>query len=381
MHSRDDAGAAVPGLMREVIGQIATGPEYSRDLSFETARSAMAMVLDGRADPVQSAVFLVALRMKRESDDENLGLLAALQAASEPAIVTAREVVDVAEPYDGYAKGLPVTPFLPALLAACDVPAVCHGCWSMGPKHGLSAAQVLAACGYETHLRPQRAAAVLDSAGWAYVDQAHHCPALHALAPLRELIVKRPALSTLEKLLRPLRGSQRTHLLTGYVHKAYPRVYALLAKAAGFDSALLVRGMEGGVLPSLRQPGKALRYAGGADAPMEILKLDPAEADIRQTLRMSPLPAVHDRHAVDTRPPTPSAANAELVAHAADAGVAALHGRAGVTRDALVYGAAMVLWHVGRADSLRAGATRARVALDSGAAHDCFERGCAGARE
>jgi uroporphyrin-III C-methyltransferase/precorrin-2 dehydrogenase/sirohydrochlorin ferrochelatase len=35
------------------------------------------------------------------------------------------------------------------------------------------------------------------------------------------------------------------------VHKPYPRIYALLARHAGFDSALIVRGVEGSVIPLL----------------------------------------------------------------------------------------------------------------------------------
>ncbi|MGI9332843.1 MAG: hypothetical protein ACR2RL_06755 [Gammaproteobacteria bacterium] len=38
-------------VMRDVIGCIATGPEYSRDLSLEDARDAMRLALEGRVDP------------------------------------------------------------------------------------------------------------------------------------------------------------------------------------------------------------------------------------------------------------------------------------------------------------------------------------------
>ena len=45
----------------------------------------------------------------------------------------------------------------------------------------------------------------------------------------------------------------------------YPRIYALLARHAGFDSALLVRGVEGGVIPGLNQTGKVFRYLDRGD--------------------------------------------------------------------------------------------------------------------
>ena len=53
--------------MRSYIQRIATGPEYSKDISFAEARDAMNHILDGSADPVQAGIFLIALRMKRET--------------------------------------------------------------------------------------------------------------------------------------------------------------------------------------------------------------------------------------------------------------------------------------------------------------------------
>ena len=68
--------------MRSYIQRVATGPEYSKDISFEEARDAMQHILDGTADPVQAGIFLIALRMKRETLDENGGSLQAIIDAS-----------------------------------------------------------------------------------------------------------------------------------------------------------------------------------------------------------------------------------------------------------------------------------------------------------
>ena len=66
-------------LMRSIIQRIATGPELSKDISFEEARVGMRAILDGEIDPVQAGIFLIALRMKRETDDENLGVFEAIR--------------------------------------------------------------------------------------------------------------------------------------------------------------------------------------------------------------------------------------------------------------------------------------------------------------
>ena len=86
-------------VMRGCIQKVATGPEYSKDLSFDEAHAAMRTVLEGRADPVQTAVFLIALRMKRETDDENAGVLQAIMDSMQHVTAEVDEVLDIADPY------------------------------------------------------------------------------------------------------------------------------------------------------------------------------------------------------------------------------------------------------------------------------------------
>jgi anthranilate phosphoribosyltransferase len=346
-------------MMSSILQRIATGPELSKDISREEAREAMRLVLEGAVDPVQAGVFLIALRMKRETDDENCGLLEAIREATLRATAPVEEVLDLGDPYDGYNRTLPASPFLPAVLAACGVPTVSHGVERMGPKYGVTHRQVLRAAGAPVDLGPHEAAARLADArsGWAYVDQKAFCPKLYALARLRTLIVKRPAITTTEVLAGPVRGRRKTHLVTGYVHKPYPRIYALLARHAGFDSALLVRGVEGGVIPGLTQTGKVFRVLAGAEeAPVECR---PAELGIAASVRA---PALEP-----SEPEAPFDAAAAAKA-AAKAGVAALEGEPGPTRDCLVYGAALCLWHLGRHGSLREAADAVRGVLDGGKA-------------
>jgi anthranilate phosphoribosyltransferase len=191
-------------------------------------------------------------------------------------------------------------------------------------------------------------------------------PKLHDLVPLRGTIVKRQVLTTVEVLARPIHGRHKTHLVTGYVHKPYPRIYALLARHAGFHSALLVRGVEGGVVPSLRQTGVCFNYQQMGEE--QAFDIDPTAIGIEQNVRAVPLP--------DDLPTTTRAGDDIAVAvdvqatakAAAQAGMAALEGVRGPTYDSLVFAGALVLWHLGREGTLQAGADRIRAALDSRAA-------------
>lgn len=347
-------------LMRSVLQRIATGPELSKPITEDHARAAMRAVLEGAIDPVQAGVFLIALRMKRETDAENIGILEGIMDRCHTATAPVDALAVLTDPYDGCNRMLPATPFLLPLLAACGIPAVSHGLESVGPKHGLTHRQVLRTVGAAVDLSVEAAAARLadPEIGWSYVDQSAYCPPLHGLVPLRNLIVKRSIINTVEVCLSPIRARGVTHLVTGYVHKNYPRLYGLLARRAGFDSALIVRGLEGSVVPSLEKRCRFFRYRDAGD--LEFLEFDLALLAIADTeSRAPPAPPSGAEDGIDLE---------RAAALATGAGRAALAGSPGPMREQLVTSAALVLWHLGRAESPRAAADRVRAVLDTGEA-------------
>ncbi len=362
------APADARALMHSILQRIATGPEMSKSISEADARGGMRAVLDAQIDPVQAGIFLIALRMKRETDEETLGVLQALLEITTTVTAHVDELLVLSDPYDGCKRMLPASPFLPALLAACGVPAMTHGIEILGPKFGLTARQVLRAAGQAVGLSIAEAAErVADPGiGWAYVDQSSYAPQLHALTQLRNLIVKRSVLNTAEIAIAPIRGRRKTHLITGYVHKNYPRIYALLARAARFDSALIVKGLEGGVIPSLQKPARLFYYRGQTE--LESIEVDPTGLGFDQTEKA-------------TRPPAPGASGPlaadpkSLARAAAHQGMETLDGKPGSMRDALAFGAALCLWHIGRHASVSDAVEEVHGVLTSGAALGRLARG------
>jgi anthranilate phosphoribosyltransferase len=358
-------------IMRSIIQRIATGPDMSKDISQAEARAGMRAVLDNAVDPVQAAVFLIALRMKRETDEENRGILDAIRDISTSVVAPVDEVLDLSDPYNGYNRTLPAAPFLPAVLAACGIHTVSHGVETMSPKFGITHRRVLRAAGVPVNLTVEQAAARLGDSriGWSYVDQDAYCPQLHDLSTLRTSIIKRQAITTVEVLTGPIRGRQKTHFMSGYVHKPYTRVYTMLARHSGFDTALLVRGVEGGIIPSLRQKGKMVYYHDKGEE--QVQEFDPADIGIQQEVRATPLP--------DDLPPRPAeddvGADFDVTAAAqlaAEAGIDALNGKPGSSYDALVYAGAIALWHLKKYDRLAGAADRIREVLNNGQALEHF---------
>lgn len=355
--------ADAQALMHSILQRIATGPEMSKSISEADARSGMRAVLDAQVDPVQAGIFLIALRMKRETDEETLGVLRALLEVANTVTAHVDELLVMSDPYDGCKRMLPASPFLPVLLAACGVPAITHGIETLGPKFGLTARQVLRAAGQPVGLSVSEAAEkVADPGiGWAYVDQSSYAPQLHALAQLRNLIVKRSVLNTAEIAIAPIRGRRKTHLITGYVHKNYPRIYALLARAARFDSALIVKGLEGGVIPSLQKPVRVFAYREQTE--LESIEVDPASLGSHHTERAARAP-----HAAPMASKPATADPKSLARAAADRGMETLDGKPGPMRDPLAFGAALCLWHIGRHASVSDAVEEVHAVLTSGAA-------------
>ena len=337
--------------LASAIKKVATGPHLSKDLSFDEAHAAMAEILAGDADPVQAAIFFIALRMKRETPVENWALLSAMCDAAPRVVADVDVLLDMTDPYNGYGRHCPVAAFLPPVLAACGLPTLSHGVWEMAPKFGITHAQVLSAAGVNITLSPQQAATQLadPAIGWAYLDQSQSNPALFKLQNLRQRMIKRPSLSTLEKLTQPIRARGQTHLHIGFVHKAYPPVLADLAGKMDYAGALIVRGLEGGIIPTLRETAACFTATSGV---LTAFDAYPTAAGIAQSTR-------------GVLPQADTISCEETIKVA----LAALNGQQGAAYDSLVYAGALALAYTGNQSlSLAEAAMQIREVLDNGTA-------------
>ncbi len=149
-------------------------------------------------------------------------------------------------------------------------------------------------------------------------------------------------------------------------NKAYPPIYAELARFSNFDSAIIVRGVEGGIIPSLKQEAKIYSYHDKGTESM--VNIDPSDCQIEQTTRAVPIPADMKK----TDPAADSIANEydvnAVAEYAAECGKAALGGKTGPAYDSLVYSASICLKHIGKYSTLGDAATFVRSVLDSGKA-------------
>jgi anthranilate phosphoribosyltransferase len=227
------------------IKKVATGPHLCEDLSVEETKAAMTETLSGKAAPVQAAIFYIGLRIKRETDVENLGVYRAIQAAKTQLESNMAQLLVIADPFNGYNRHCPIHAFLQAVLA------------------------------------------------W-------------------------------------------------------------IADAAGFDSALIVRGIEAGILPTLREPANCFQSYRELAEPCE---LDPSDFGLARTTR-GVLPVDEETvTALETIEP----------------GLRGLAGQTGPAFDSLIYGGALGLWHCGIQPSKQQAAEHVRHVIQSGRAKAVFQ--------
>ena len=333
-------------LMKLVLQRIATGPELSKNISREEAKLCMDAILNDEIEEVRAAIFLIALRMKRETHDENLGVHDSILASTKNLKVSVDHLINVADPYDGFTRNIPSSVFLLPVLAELGYPSFSHGVKCVGPKFGCTHNIILQLLGLDVNMSNEQAAERLENKdiGWTYVDQSKFCPSLYNMMDLRTKIIKRPIITTIEVLAKPL-TAKKNHFVTGYVHKPYPPIYLMLARNAGFETAMTIRGTEGGVIPSLTQTGKIFSYK-NIESDNQSIEFDPKkDLGINQEVRAVQIP--EDINKSKTIDKVQSKIDPfDVAKEAVKLGLDALSDKDGAMKDCIIYGSSIILQHI-----------------------------------
>ena len=358
-------------VLRAAIQKVATGPEFSKNISEEDSYNSMLSILDRNVDSVQAAIYLIAMRMKRETMDENIGSLKALIDKSNIITANVDELLDIVEPYNGFLRNTPLSAFMPAVFSSIGMPCVTHGVETVGPKFGLTTKRILKISGINVDKTLKEASDSLSNKdiGWTYIDQEKFCKPLYDLLDLRTRMVKRTVLTTIEVLVGPIRAKDKTHLLTGYVHAAYPPVYSDLAKVSGFDSAIMVKGVEGGISPSLRGDAKIFYYLDNNE--MKEIKFNAKNISIEQNIRAVPLPKLEKQEEMKLDEISSDINVEDFSEKASEIGKEALSGKDGPAKDTLIYTGALTLSIIRKIDFNDA-ANQIKKTINSGKAKEFF---------
>jgi anthranilate phosphoribosyltransferase len=248
---------------RATLKAVGTGPRGSRPLDFEEARAAMRSLLAGEVSDAQAGAFLIAMRIKGEAPEELAGMAQALRDAALPLHADVdRPLVACAGAYDGVAEAPHLSLAAAVVAAAAGAGVVVHCGDTLGPKRGVTVADVLAALGGPAAPAPEQSAAMLERSGVALVHAGEALPGWRRLAAVRDQIGLRGPVHSAEKLVDYL-GARR--FVVGHTHGPYgPRIWSALALLDA-ERAIAVRGVEGS---DVLRPGRPVAIEG--EAPLEL---------------------------------------------------------------------------------------------------------------
>jgi anthranilate phosphoribosyltransferase len=226
--------------MIQWIKAAGTGKKGSRDLTYDEAVAAAHAIARGEATDAQTAAFLMAVRMKGESDEEIMAFIDVFRKYSLP-YASFSDSLNCAGPYDGR-NLFPVTLPVSLMMASVGFPQVLHGSDSLPPKLGASLRGMLESMGVRTELAARDWETVFNSSKIGFIWTDRMCPALAGIRRVREEISLRTFLNTVEKVLNPVHSM---NMIIGVNHRTAMQHLVQILPKAGLQKAMIVQGMEG----------------------------------------------------------------------------------------------------------------------------------------
>lgn len=190
------------------------------------------------------------LRIRYESDEEYEGLYNAIRNSVVNNTIAFKEapIIQLAEPFDGVEHSYMITPIIAHELQKQDYNVVVICGRTSGPKITLNTWDLYRGLNAEFLNTQMRVTESKHPFGWG-LDQKIFYPILDKWVDRRKIIMKRPFLSTLEKVLNPVKANI---LITSVFHIPYLEKMAELGNMTGFDGVIVLkRGLEGTLAPSL----------------------------------------------------------------------------------------------------------------------------------
>ena len=195
--------------------------------------------MEGRAETVQTAAFLIALRAKGETVPELVGLARTMRALAAPVRSRRQELVDTAGTGGGPSTfNVSTTAAIVAAGAGCAVAK--HGNRSNTSRCG--SADLLEALGVDIEIEPEAVGRCIDEIGFGFMFAPAHHQATRFVVPVRKELAVRTIFNFLGPLTNPA-GARRQ--LIGVSDPAYIERMAGALARLGVDRALVVSSEDG----------------------------------------------------------------------------------------------------------------------------------------
>ncbi|MDP5275046.1 anthranilate phosphoribosyltransferase [Chengkuizengella axinellae] len=226
--------------MISLLKEVGRGKRGAKDLSYKEALKAAEHILTGKATPSQIGAFLIAERIKMESQEEIQAFIEVCKLHS--LRYPMENSIDCAGPYDGRNSSFIATIPTAFVLAACGLPVTLHGGKTLPPKLGVTLYDVMNEMCRDGNISNKNLLKGAEEAGILFVETEKWCPPLEKMRTIREEIGMRTLFNTVEKYLR---FSNSSYMAVGVFHGTVFEKMAKLLSNLGIQKGIIVQGMEG----------------------------------------------------------------------------------------------------------------------------------------
>ena len=328
--------------IHDAILHVAAG----RDLSRVEAAGVMRTLMAGEATPVQISALLVALHMKGETVPEITGFAETMRAMATPVVVARSPLVDTCGTGGDHSCTFNISTTAAFVAAGAGVAVAKHGNRSASSKCG--SADVLEALGVNISCTAEQVARCINEVGIGFLFARTLHGTMKFVAPVRTELKMRTVFNLLGPLSNPANADGQ---IVGVFDAGLVQPVAEVLGELGLRHAFVVRGTDGLDEITLGGPtdvaevgeGRVRKYQitpeqfGLCAAPKEALRGEDVETNARLLRRV-------------------------------------LEGAAGPHRDVVLLNAAAAIVAGQAAADLAEGIEKARVSIDSGAAHSKLEQ-------
>lgn len=348
-------------ILRDLLRILGSAKRGGRNLTRQEAYNAFQLIFSGTQSEIQVGAFLIALRLKGVTVEELTAFARAAREQSRIPCAGMSDLVCVCPPHDGCDQVPPLDLAAGMVAAAAGARVLILSDRCVPPKRGLTAASALEGLGLSMTWDPSEAEDWVAKSRFAVLAAPGMLPALMGLRRVRAEIGVRTPLATVEKLLAPANAAVVVGAQTGPVLGVAVEVL----HALGHPRGIVLQGLEGGVVPSLRRRTRGIEITSAHQVPLSIEPSDfGLECGSEPDLPMFGPP--------DEGYGTGD--NKELVATCGEVTRAVIAGERGPARNATLLAAALILRAAGRSPTIADGVSAASEALDSGAARGLLEQ-------
>jgi anthranilate phosphoribosyltransferase len=307
-------------------------------LTADHAGAVLAEIMEGRADPVQTGAFLIALRAKGETVPELVGLARTMRSLAAPVSTARQNLVDTAGTGGGPSTfNVSTAAALVAAGAGCAVAK--HGNRSNTSKCG--SADLLEALGVNIELEADEVGRCLDEVGFGFMFAPRHHAAMAHVGPARKALGVRTIFNFLGPLTNPAAADRQ---LLGVADRHFQETIAEALVGLGSVRALVVAAEDGLDEISISSRTRVIEVVDGGTSEWFV---EPGQFGL----------APAELSAVAGGTPAENAAAVRGV----------LSGDSGPRRDLTLVNAAAAIYVGGLATDLEEGVVKAAAAIDSGA--------------